>query len=204
MLGQDVGQRGLFIFEGQTVRHGNHKTRRRRSLGRRFAREYDDKPIGLRHHGARYFEELDGATRFTDGLDQRAKARVFGVKRRREIRTVVRTAIDGFAATTETTTAFAATGAIAPGTARAFSAGATTIFALALARIRGAFTGKFTTLGRSTISTTGRTGTGTARGTIEGPPVAALRRTAATVTPRTIFAAFAAAPLVGRRFVLHP
>ena len=110
----------------------------------------------------------------------------------------------GLAAAAETTTAFTATRAIAAGTAGTFTARATTKFTLTFAGISRTFTGKFTTLRRRATGSAGRPGTRAARGTVKRTPVAALGRTATAVTPRTVFAAFAAAPLVGRGFVLHP
>jgi hypothetical protein len=111
---------------------------------------------------------------------------------------------NGLAAAAETTTAFATTRAITAGTAGTFTARATPKLTLAFAGISRTFAGKFTTLGRRTAGTAGRARAGAAGGTIKRAPIATLGRTAAAVTPRTIFAAFAAAPLVGRRFVLHP
>ena len=204
VLGQHVGQSGFFVFKGQPVRHGNHKTRRSRSIRCRFASEYDDETIGLCHHGARHFEKFDSAARFTDGLHERTKARIFRVERCRKIRAIVRTAINRFTTAAETTATFTATGAIAAWAAGTFTARAATKFTLTFTGIGRTFAGKFTPLRCTTTGAAGSARTRATSRTIKRTTVAALGRTTSAVTTRTIIAAFAATPLVRRRFILHP
>ena len=104
----------------------------------------------------------------------------------------------------------------ATGSTRAIATRTTAKFtlALAVALVGRTFTGKLTPLGRAATRaralisarracawTCARTGT--ASRTVKCAPITTLR-CAATITARTIIAALAAAPLVGRGFILHP